>query len=109
MNVQVNVEAGVCGFVTKITATSEDAQFVSFKMASSCEKIRNLAKPIEALSPVDAITDVFESGDRLLGCCRKHLTACCTGCAVPVGLFKAMQVAANLALPADVKITMTEI
>ena len=37
---------------------------------------------------------------------RENLTGCCAGCAVPVGLFKAMQVAAGLALPKDINIKL---
>ncbi len=32
---------------------------------------------------------------------RKSLRGCCSGCIVPSGIFKAMQVAAELALPAE--------
>ena len=35
---------------------------------------------------------------------RSTLKGCCSGCAVPVGIFKAMQVAAGLALPAPLSI-----
>ncbi|MFN2352102.1 MAG: hypothetical protein ABR497_09170, partial [Kiritimatiellia bacterium] len=35
-----------------------------------------------------------------------NLKGCCAGCAVPVGVFKAMQVAAGLALPKDPTITL---
>jgi hypothetical protein len=37
---------------------------------------------------------------------RASLSGCCAGCAVPVGIFKAMQAAAGVALPRDVTITM---
>jgi hypothetical protein len=39
---------------------------------------------------------------------KETLTGCCAGCAVPVGLFKAMQVAAGLALPKDITIKLTK-
>jgi hypothetical protein len=38
---------------------------------------------------------------------REHLQGCCSGCAVPVGLFKAMQVAAGMALPQDIAISVS--
>jgi len=38
---------------------------------------------------------------------REHLKGCCAGCAVPVGIFKGMQVAAGLALPKDITIKMS--
>jgi hypothetical protein len=39
---------------------------------------------------------------------RATLKGCCAGCAVPAGLFKAMQVAAGLALPKDINIRLTK-
>jgi len=38
---------------------------------------------------------------------RETLKGCCAGCAVPAGLFKAMQVAAGLALPQDITIRLS--
>jgi len=35
---------------------------------------------------------------------RECLKGCCAGCAVPVAIFKAMQVAAGLALPKSIRI-----
>lgn len=109
MNVKVKVEAGVCGFQSQITAQSDDQQMVTLKLASGCEKIRGLAAGLAELGPLDAYAEVFDGKDSLLGLCRQQLTTCCAGCAVPVALYKAMQVAANLALPATVIISMSEL
>jgi hypothetical protein len=38
----------------------------------------------------------------------ERCTNCCAGCAVPAGLFKAMQVAAGLALPKDITIRLAK-
>jgi hypothetical protein len=38
---------------------------------------------------------------------RESLKGCCAACAVPVSAFKAMQVAAGVALAKDVTLTMT--
>ena len=40
--VKTKVEAGICGFVTEIEASSEDMQHVSLKVKTDCEKINNL-------------------------------------------------------------------
>lgn len=109
MNVKVKIEAGVCGFISQITAQSDDQQMVTLKVASGCDKIRRLADGIAEFGPLDAYAEVFAGKDSLLGLCRRQLTSCCAGCAVPVALYKAMQVAANLALPATVTISMTEL
>jgi len=92
------ISAGACGFVTEVTATCEDSQNVSFVVESPCEKIQALA---EALPTVDAYAEIgagFEG--QILSTVRTVLGGCCAGCIVPAGVFKTMQVAAKLALPA---------
>lgn len=100
MKATVTIHAGVCGFVTEATAHSADQQQVEFEVVSPCEKIQGLAA---ALPPVDAYAEIgagFEG--QFHRAVRSALGGCCSGCAVPVGLFKAMQIAAGLALPAAV-------
>ena len=43
----------------------------------------------------------------VLATARESLKGCCAACAVPVGAFKAMQVAAGVALPEDVTLQIT--
>jgi hypothetical protein len=96
------IEAGVCGFETFVTAISDDMQNVSFEIESDCETIRSLA---ERLHPVDAYQEIGQGfdGDVHQAVCST-LKGCCSGCVVPSGIFKAMQVAAGLALPAPISI-----
>jgi len=102
--VKTRVEAGICGFVTEIEANSEDMQHVSFKVDTDCEKIENLT---EKLTTYDAYNEIKEGFDgELFKVIREELKGCCSGCAVPVGLFKSMQVAAMLALPKNISITI---
>jgi hypothetical protein len=109
MKATVEIEAGVCGFRTSATAVSEDVQNVTCEVTSDCEKIRALAAAITELGAVDAYAEISAAGEsRLLACCRRILKGCCSGCVVPVGLFKAMQVAAGLALPRDIHIRLAK-
>ena len=104
--VKTRVEAGICGFVTEIEASSEDSQHVSFKVDTDCEKIKNLS---EKLTSYDAYNEIKEGFDgELFKAIRSELKGCCSGCAVPVGLFKSMQVAAMVALPKNISITITK-
>jgi hypothetical protein len=99
------INAGVCGFVTEVTAICEDSQNVSFAVESTCEKIRALGA---ALPTVDAYAEIgagFEG--QVLSTVRTIVGGCCAGCIVPAGVFKAMQVAAKLALPAPAGIELT--
>jgi hypothetical protein len=105
--VKARVEAGVCGFVTDIEAYSEDSQHVSFKINTNCEKIGKLS---EKIPTVDAYNEIKEGFDgELYKVIRQELKGCCSGCAVPVGIFKSMQVAAMLALPMDINIKIVKV
>ena len=104
--VKTKVEAGICGFVTEIEASSEDSQHVSFKVDTDCEKIKNLSEKLTSYDAYNEIRDGFDG--ELLKAIRSELKGCCSGCAVPVGLFKSMQVAAMVALPKNISITITK-
>ena len=109
MNASYDIQAGVCGFRTRGTAASEDSQHVTFCLESDCTKIIELAQQIALRGPLDAYNEIDPRTESILmAAARGALTGCCAGCAVPVGLFKAMQVGAGLALPADVCITLTQ-
>lgn len=107
MTSRVTIQAGVCGFRTDVAATCEDSQNVAFAVTSDCAKISALAAQLAAQGAVDAYAEISPAGSGpLLGLCRSSLKGCCAGCVVPAGLFKAMQVAAGLALPKDISIAM---
>ena len=100
--VEATVKAGVCGFTSVITAESDDMQNVSFTIETDCETIERLAAVLQTVDGYMEIGAGFD-GD-IHQAVRSTLKGCCSGCAVPVGIFKAMQVAAGLALPAPLSI-----
>lgn len=103
------IEAGACGFRTTVRAGSADGQHVSLEIASDCEKIRSLAAALDGHGPLDAYAEIgARSPGVLMSTVRDHLLGCCQGCAVPAGMFKAMQVAAGLALPVDVTMRFSQ-
>jgi len=107
MTAIVEIDAGVCGFKTQAKASGEDDQHVVFEVASDCENIRRLAAALKEREPVDAYQEISPAAEgALMQVVRATLRGCCAGCAVPAGLFKAMQVAAGLALPKDVSIRL---
>ena len=108
MKALVVVDAGICGFRTRIHADSDDSQNVTFKMASGCEKARKFGEALVAKGAVDGYAEIGAGADGVvLSTARARLTGCCAACAVPVGAFKAMQVAAGVALPKDVTLKIT--
>lgn len=103
------VDAGICGFQTRIHADSDDSQNVTFKIASGCEKARNFGEALTAKGPVDGYGEIGAGADGVvLTVGRETLKGCCAACAVPVAAFKAMQVAAGVALPKDVTIGIAQ-
>jgi hypothetical protein len=107
MQTKVEIDAGICGFRTGGVVESDDAQQVTFRVESDCAKIVELARQLNPKLPLDAYGEIDpRTGSVLLATARDVLTGCCAGCAIPVGLFKAMQVAASLALPKDITIRM---
>ncbi len=105
----VTINAGICGFVTSAEVSSPDNQNVEFRVSSNCEKIAKLGKSLRQHEPIDAYEEINPASDGvLMGLVREHLRGCCSGCVVPSGLFKAMQVAAGLALPKDISISLSK-
>ena len=108
MKALVVVDGGICGFQTRIHTESDDSQNVTFKIASACEKARTFAEALTAKGPVDGYAEIGAGSDGVvLTTARESLKGCCAACAVPVGAFKATQVAAGVALPGDVMLKIT--
>jgi len=107
MKALVVVDAGICGFQTRIHADSDDTQTVTFKIISACEKARKFGEALIGKGPVDGYAEIGAGSDGVvLTTARESLKGCCAACAVSVAAFKAMQVAAGVALPKDVTLRM---
>ena len=100
--VKTTIQAGICGFNTTVTARSDDVQNVSLEVTSTCEKIRGLAADLTTVDAYQEIGDGFDGV--VLKAVRSHLKGCCAGCIVPSGIFKTVQVAGAVALPAPASI-----
>ena len=98
--VRATIHAGICGFVTEVTATADNEQSVQFTLASPCANIQGLATALP--SQVDAYEEIGAGfNGELWTAIRGSLRGCCSGCVVPSALFKAMQIAGGVALPGD--------
>ncbi len=100
---KVNIEPGICGFTTVVTASSEDGQEVRLEINSGCGHIQNMALELKDME-LDAyeicfakpgLGDIYEAAK--LHC---HHNAC----PVPCGIIKCIEAECALALPASVKI-----
>ena len=106
--IRTTINAGVCGFHTTVIARSDDMQMVTLEIASECEKIRGLAEALRI--PIDSYQEIGDGSEGVvLKAARSRLKGCCAGCAVPSGIFKSVQVAGGVALPAPVSFTIERI
>lgn len=97
---RAEVFAGICGFKTTIDAKSAN-DMVQLSILSDCPAISRLASQLQEVDPYQEIT--FRRGGPLT---FQMSTKYCshTACPVPVGIIKAVEVEAGLALPMDATI-----
>jgi len=102
---KATIYGGVCGFTTEVSAEKSGRSNILLEIASDCPAFKNLG---ESLKEVDGMTCAFSKVGEgpIYEACRIH---CKHGaCAVPMGITKAVEIAAGLALPKDVTIVLTK-
>ena len=109
MKAKVEIEAGVCGFTTVAKAACDDGQHVEFDVKSGCEKVRKFAEALKTVGAVDAFQEISgKKQSKVMDAAKKTLKGCCSACVAPCGVFKAMQVAAGLALPKNISLKISK-
>lgn len=104
MYTKVTVRPGVCGFITHVSAESEDQMEVKLKVASGCEAVRKM---------MAELGDTFDAYGLCLakpGCGPLYEYASenfpvHAACPVIGGITKCAEVECHLALPVDASIT----
>ncbi len=98
---KAHIEAGNCGYSADVEAVAGENRSVSLKITSDCRHIQKLA---EELTEVNAFNEISpKRGDPVI--LAKGMEYCVhASCPVPVGIIKAVEVAAGLALPQVAKI-----
>ena len=99
----VEVMAGVCGFNTRIVARADDAYQVTLEITSECTHVRQLAGLLTEVSALDEIRRPITETTPYQLAARCHAHAACP---VPSAVVKAIEVAAGMALPCDVVMTV---
>lgn len=102
MTARARIGGGICGFTTTVVVRG-DLSGCTVSIASECPSVRRLA---EELTWIDPLREVAKPGDipsvwRLAAKHRLH-----SACPVPVGILKAIEVEARLALPGNVSIDL---
>ena len=96
--------AGNCGFSTKVEATM-DGKICKLSITSECSAINRMAAELTEVDPYQQI-----SFRRAMPTIHAAGHKFCThaACPVPVGIIKAVEVEAKLALPTDVTIKLAK-
>lgn len=98
------IHAGICGFTSVVEAECDEDQEVTFTVRTDCPNYR----PIDGQPfTTDAYQVCFEKVGE--GFVYETLKPHCrhAACPVPAGAVKAIEVAAGIALPRDVRIEVT--
>ena len=97
------IVSGICGFSAEVEARMEGSR-CSLAIESDCDAIQRLAEELTEVEPFQEISFRGE-GPRALKLGAKHCYH--PACPVPVGIIKAVEVEAGLALPADASIKVS--
>jgi len=99
------IDAGTCGFRTTVVADSPDKRHVTFAIETECDVVERLVAALEEIQPIDVYGEVDKRKESvILATVVETMAECRKSCAVPLGIFKAMQVVTGLALPRDVRV-----
>ena len=105
MDTVAEFDGGVCGLGTIVRATSSDGVTVLLNIASECPRISAMAGEMTALDALEEVLrkPLIETTPALLA--AKHKLH--ASCLAPVGILKAVEAAAGLALPCVCQIKLT--
>lgn len=101
---KAEIFSGICGFSTTVETSMDGARVCQVKITSNCKSIQSLAGELTQVDPYKEISNkpsvpyTLQMGAKFC----PH-----AACPVPVGIIKAIEVEAKLALPADVSIKVS--
>ena len=97
------IDSGICGFSATVR-TRADGKTMRIEIESDCPHVQSLAEELTSVSPFAEIGFRGE-GPETLRLAAKHLAH--AACPVPVGIIKAIEVEAGLALPREASIKVS--
>jgi hypothetical protein len=101
---KAEIASGICGFTTTVEAR-QDGSKVRLVIESDCAAIQRLGEELTEVEPFQEIS-FRGQGPQTLKMGAKYCTH--AACPVPVGIIKAIEVEAGLALPADALIKLSK-
>ncbi|MDI7278228.1 MAG: hypothetical protein QME94_19800 [Anaerolineae bacterium] len=102
---EAEIDAGICGHVTRVQAVAApDGNRVLLTIVSDCPWVQKMAGELREVDPLREITYRGE-GPQVLAVAAMSLRH--PACPVPSGILKAVEAAAGLALPRDVRVRVS--
>jgi hypothetical protein len=98
------INAGVCGHTSTVVTTME-GKVCKLEITSTCTAIQKIGEELKEVNPMLEIS-AKRAMPQILQMGLKHCFH--AACPVPVGIIKATEVAANLALPKDATIKVSK-
>lgn len=104
---KVEIDPGICGLPTTVRAEMDPTTYrCKLSIDSECAAIRKMAIELTEVDPFREISLRRGEGPETLNMGRQFCSH--SACPVPVGIIKAVEVAAGLALPADVTMRVSK-
>lgn len=100
---KAEIHSGICGFTTEVVATM-NGKVCNLVISSDCKDIQRLAEDLKQVNPFQEIS-FRQSIPQTIQVGMQHCSH--AACPVPVGIIKAIELEARLALPADVSIKLS--
>ena len=101
---KAEIQSGICGHVSTVEAKM-DGKICKVSITSTCKAIQQLAQELTEVNPMMEIS-YKRATPQTLQMGLKHCFH--AACPVPVGIIKAIEVEAKLALPKDVIIKVSK-
>ena len=101
---KAEIHAGICGFNTTVETTT-DGDMCTITIQSECKAIQRLGTELSKVDPLREFTFRGE-GPETFDLAEKYCSH--AACPVPVGIIKAIEIEAGLALPQDVSIRLSK-
>ena len=98
------ISPGICGSETIVEADTVGDMQVRVCVTSDCERVQQLGEQLSEPIGIRALFGPYDQTFAVRTAAQFRLHSCCP---VPCGLVKAIEVAAGLALPADVRIEVS--
>jgi len=104
---KVEIDPGICGLPSTVRAELDEATYrCKISVQSECAAIRKMGAELAEVDPFQEIS--LRRGDGPLTLRKAQELCSHASCPVPSGIIKVVEVAAGLALPADVSMKITK-